>query len=92
MPRPTAVVDTIDRLAAEVDQKKVLDVGKGVEKHLNLSERSFRRVLMGLSQRGYKIHHVRVSQKNGMTCRLRLLAQPDLTQAELYRVMHIEHE
>lgn len=73
------------RLKESVERDGAIDVGRGVEKHMGVSERTFRRVLMALRKQGYRVHLVRVSQLNGPKVLLRILSLPEVTQEEIYR-------
>jgi len=54
--------DIINVLKAEVDKKKYIDVGKGVELQLNITRDKLDKTVKELKQQGYTIHHLSVPQ------------------------------
>ena len=60
---PETKLDAITkRLKREVDKKKYLDVGEGVERELGTSKDSLRTAVRILEEQGYKSHELKVQQ------------------------------
>ena len=54
--------DLAKALAAEVESKKYLDVGKGVELQLGISRDKLNKVVAEMKQNGYTVHFIKVPQ------------------------------
>lgn len=78
--------ETANFLKAEVDQKRMIDVGANVEYELNISREKLDTALYMLEREGYNVHGGRVPQptnKNQMTT-LKVLAAPDVPHSEIF--------
>ncbi len=53
---------TADFLRKQVDEKKVIDIGKGVELELNVSELKFKQAVKMLEEEGYEVKQGRIDQ------------------------------
>jgi DNA-binding CsgD family transcriptional regulator len=53
---------TADMLKAQVDEKKYIDVGSGVETHLGITRTKLNNAVNELQEQGYKVHRVNVEQ------------------------------
>lgn len=77
--------NTADILKKELETKKMLDVGAGVERELGVSEPQLSEALYILQREGYNVYGVGVSQvsSNNQTI-VKVLAQPDITYGYAY--------
>lgn len=77
---------TADMLRGQVDEKKYLDVGKGVELHLNISKEKLGTAVSLLRNEGYELHKVSIPQLGtNKETTLKVLAPPGTTWGEVYR-------
>ncbi len=78
-----------DMLKAEVADKKYIDIGTGVEKHLpvpGLSPTKLKAAVSKLQGEGYTVHYLQVEQLGtGQKTTLKVLAAPGVTYSEVYR-------
>lgn len=82
---------TAEFLKEQVDKKKMIDVGKGVEYGLNISKEKLDTALYLLEREGYHVYNGRVPQptnKNQMTT-LKVLTTPDTEHKEIYDYKNI---
>ena len=56
------LVKTSSMLKSQVDAKKYIDVGSGVESHLNISKEKLGVAVAMLQEQGYEVHKVKVRQ------------------------------
>lgn len=78
--------ETADFLKQQLDEKKMIDVGVGVERELNISREKLDTALYMLESQGYNIYGGRVPQptnKNQMTT-LKVLTNPDVEHKEIF--------
>lgn len=82
-----SVIDaTAALLRHEVAQKKYIDVGKGVELHLNVSSKNLATAVSILKEEGYAFHRLKVLQLGtNKETNLKVLAAPGVTYSELLR-------
>lgn len=81
-----ALNSTVSRLRDEVDQKRYIDVGSGVENYLGVSNERKKVALAMLKEEGYKIQYVKVPQPGtGKETSVMVLTSPDVTYSELYK-------
>lgn len=83
--RSQRVQNTADMLRKQVDEKKYIDVGAGVENRLNMSKEQLRAAVRKLQDEGYQVVNVYVDQvnsKNGDKTTIKTLVGPDCTWAE----------
>lgn len=77
---------TASMLRKNVDDKRYLDVGSGVENHIGVSKERKDTAIAMLSEEGYKVYYVKVPQigttKDTTT---KVLCPPGTTYAELYK-------
>jgi hypothetical protein len=77
---------TSDMLRAQVEQKKYVDVGKGVELHLGISHEKLRDARKILQDEGYTLHYLTVEQLGtGKNTTLKVLAAPGTTFQEVLK-------
>lgn len=76
---------TANMLKAEVDKKKWLDVGSGVETGLNVSETKLKTAVIMLQEQGYEVWNVPVPQLGtGKNTQTRVLSLPGTTQRQAW--------
>lgn len=82
-----AAKNTADILRKEVDAKGVIDVGKGVNRELNVSETKFNEALELLALEGYNIYGIGVPQVTnvGKQTNVKVLAKEDISSADIYK-------
>lgn len=75
-----------DFMREQVDKKGMVDVGKGVERELHISEEKMNQALTILEREGYHIYNGRFPQAtnpNQMTTQ-KVLTKPDIPHSEIY--------
>lgn len=84
--RVSAAQNTANFLEDQVKSKKMIDVGEGVEKELNVSKEKLREALAILESKGYVVYGGRVPQATnpGKQTTLKVLAMPDESWSDLY--------
>ena len=83
---------TAEFLKKQVDQKKMIDVGKNTEFDLNVSKEKLDTALYLLEREGYHVYGGRVPQptnKDQMTT-LKVLAAPDVDHKEIFKYDQIQ--
>lgn len=83
---------TAEFLKKQVDQKRMIDVGKNTEFDLNVSREKLDTALYLLEREGYHVYGGRVPQptnKNQMTT-LKILASPDVEHKEIFQYDKIQ--
>lgn len=83
---------TAEFLKKQVDQKKMIDVGKNTEFDLNVSREKLDTAIYLLEREGYHLYGGRVPQptnKNQMTT-LKILAAPDVEHKEIFQYDKIQ--
>lgn len=93
--RTTAARNTADFLKQrlkDVGDGKMLDVGKAVEKDLNVSEQTFKKALTILEKEGYPVYGGRIPQINnsGKDTTLKVLCPPGTEHREIFELDRIE--
>lgn len=80
-----AFLATSKMLKEEVDQKKWIDVGSGVENHLGISKEKLKAAVDILKEQGYKVHTVNVPQVGtGHETKVKVVGPPESTQREAW--------
>ena len=75
-----------DFMKEQVDKKGMVDVGKGVERELHISEEKMNQALTILEREGYHVYNGRFPQAtnpNQMTTQ-KVLTKPDIPHSEIY--------
>ena len=73
-----------DELKKAIEEQKYIDVGHGVESHLNCSKDKLRHAVSLLEQEGYKISpHYQTQMGTGKPTTIKVLAKNDTTWAEI---------
>ena len=75
-----------DKLKEEIDTKKYLDVGSGIENHIGVSEDRVKIAIAMLIDEGYTRHYVKVPQPGtGKDTLMRVMAGPKVTYKEVHQ-------
>ena len=81
--RSQRIQNTADMLKKQVDEKKYVDVGAGVETRLNMSPQMLNAAISKLGEQGYHVEKVYVEQVGtGKQTTIKTLVGPDCTWAE----------
>lgn len=84
--RSQVIQNTAELLKKNVDQKKYIDVGKGVETQLGISSEKLNAAIKKLGSEGYHIETVYVEQVGtGKQTTIKTLVGPDCTWSEVNR-------
>lgn len=77
---------TTRMLKDQVEKKKYIDVGVGVERHIGVSDTKLRTAVAALKEEGYKLYYVNVEQLGtGKQTKLKVLTGPDTTFGDVYK-------
>ena len=77
---------TTKMLKDEVERKKVIDVGRGVEANLMISETALRAAVNQLREQGYNQYLIPQPQASGQhDTKIKVLALPEITQKEIWQ-------
>lgn len=83
--RADILTKTSEMLKRQVDEKRFIDVGSGVENHLKLSKEKLGVAVEMLKEQGYQVHKVKVPQiGTGLDTERKVLGAPDTTQREVW--------
>lgn len=75
-----------DQLKDEVDKKKYVDVGKGTNYELGITEDKLEKSLNVLKEEGYTVKNIKVEQAaTGQYTTMKILAAPGVTTKEIYQ-------
>lgn len=76
---------TADMLRKEIDEKRFIDVGAGVENHLGISKEKLKTAIAVLKDEGYRMHYPNTIQLGtGKKTSFKILAHPDVLPKEVY--------
>lgn len=74
-----------DALKEQLETNPYLDVGKGTEQWLNISEQKLKNTLTLMKEEGYKIHTIKVEQMGtGEFTTVKVLTKPGVKTKEIY--------
>ena len=77
---------TAKMLRETLEEKKLLDVGAGVETHLGISKTKLNTAISLLEEEGYTINYVKVQQLGtGKYTSIKVLAPPGVSYPEIYK-------
>lgn len=82
----TKLVPTTDMLRNELKTKEVVDVGKGVEKHLGISQHQLACAISTLVAEGYVVHYVKLNRKGSGELKnttIKVLSRPGITYKDV---------
>lgn len=80
--------NTAKELKSYMDNgKPYLDIGKGVEKQLNISEEQLKTAIAILQEQGYKVSYIKVEQATnpGKNTTVKVLTKDDVPYTEIYQ-------
>jgi hypothetical protein len=81
-----ALVSTSEMLKRQVDEKKFLDVGAGVENYVGVSKERLGTAVALLKEQGYEVHRVKIRQiGTGKETEMKILAPPGTTWGDVQR-------
>lgn len=84
--RAEILESTSNMLKQQVDEKKYVDIGSGVEQHLAISNNKLKIAVAKLQEEGYTIHYIPVEQLGtGQKTTIKVLAKPDVPYTEVYK-------
>ena len=84
--RTSSIVATANALRDQVEQHGVIDVGRGAERYLGISDTKLRTALAVLEDEGYNIHALKINQLGTEhETRLKVLTKPEITQKEVWQ-------
>lgn len=86
--RADVLTVTTDMLRAQVDTKKFIDIGAGVENDLNLSQTKLKAAVAVLKDEGYGEWLVKVPQAGNNMTLMKVLAPPGVPYSEVYANRH----
>ena len=75
---------TASKLKAELDKKRAIDIGPGVERELGVSRNTLEEARFMLEAEGYKVYGVGISTGPGKQTIVQTLCKPDVEYGELY--------
>ena len=76
--------ENANMLRTHVDQKKMIDVGAGVETQLGIARTKLNTAISLLEEEGYKLHYVKVKQLGtGKETSIKVLTRDDVTYSEV---------
>lgn len=70
---------------AAVDEKRMVDIGSGVEAQLGVSRERLSAAVTKLQAEGYNVYPLQVDQMNGKKTNMKVLAAPDVPYADVYK-------
>ncbi len=81
------VLNTVSSmLRDEVNEKKYIDIGTGVEQHMGVSATKLKAAVAKLQGEGYTVHYLQVEQLGtGQKTTIKVLAKPGTPYSEVYR-------
>lgn len=76
---------TTDMLKTQVDEKKYIDIGSGVERHVGVSKTKLSTAVAALQEEGYGVHYIKVEQLGtGKQTTIKVLSKPDTPYSEIF--------
>ena len=84
--RASRIQNTADILKDQVESKTYLDIGKGVEHQLGISETQLKTAVAMLEEQGYKKHYLKVEQATnpGNYTYVKVLTKDDVSYSDVY--------
>lgn len=76
---------TSDMLRKEVEDKKYVDVGVGVENHIGISKTRLNTAVAVLKEEGYQLHYIKIPTGPNQYTKQKVLTKKDITYSEVYR-------
>jgi hypothetical protein len=84
MPSTLSTLEVVESLQNQVSTKNYLDVGKGAEKILGVSQVKLKKALELLEEFDYSVHRLKFTNLAGSICVMKVLTQRDVSWAEAY--------
>lgn len=80
-----ALQTTADMLKSHVDEKGMIDIGKGVEHHVGVTRTRLDTAVAVLKEQGYTVHTIHVQQANlpGQFTPMKVLARPGISERDV---------
>lgn len=86
--RNARLTDTADTLKEVVANKKFVDVGKGVNQSLDVTEDKLKKSLYILKEQGYEVYNLKVKQQGtGYYTDMKVLCAPGTTYGDAYKAL-----
>lgn len=83
--RNAKLTETADTLKDVVKEKKFVDVGKGINESLDVTEDKLKKSLYILKEEGYNVYNMKVKQQGtGHYTDIKVLCEPGVTYGEAY--------
>jgi DNA-binding CsgD family transcriptional regulator len=77
---------TSNMLKDQVEKKKYIDIGSGVEYHMGVSRTKLNTAVAVLQEEGYKVHYLKVEQLGtGKQTTMKVLTAPDVPYSEVFK-------
>lgn len=77
---------TSNMLKDQVEKKKYIDIGAGVEYHMGVSRTKLNTAVAVLQEEGYKVHYLKVEQLGtGKQTTMKVLTKPDVPYSEVFK-------
>lgn len=87
--RAKVLTATSDMLKDNVEKQRFIDIGRGVESHLGISQTKLDAAVEILKEKGYHVYNVYVKQiATGKDTTIKVLAAPDVTYGEVVKNRH----
>lgn len=84
--RATITESTANMLKSQVDEKKYLDIGAGVESHIGVTRTKLNTAIAQLELEGYKVQYVQVDQLGtDKKTTIKVLTKDDVTYSDLLK-------
>lgn len=84
--RKEQLLNTIEVLKSNADEKGAIDIGTGVENHMHISKKNLKDAAVALEEDGYKIQTVKVKQMGtDQYTTIKCLTSPDTEWADLVK-------
>jgi hypothetical protein len=78
------LMSTSNMLKQQIQDKKYIDIGTGVENQLGISQTKLSTAVAVLQEEGYKVHYLKVTQLGtGKQTTVKVLTAPDVTYSEV---------
>lgn len=83
--RQDVLASTANMLKKQVEEKRFIDIGEGVETQLSISSTKLNTAVAMLQEEGYVVHKIKERQAGGHETTIKVLAPPDTTYGDLIR-------
>lgn len=83
--RMNAGENTAKMLKEHLAEKRMIDIGAGVEREMGVSQNTLKEAVFMLEAEGYHVHGVGLKTGKGKQTNVAVLCEPDITQAYAYQ-------